>query len=178
VDRSAQRRVDRRSSARRALVAAAAFAAAGGVLLASGFNGPGAPIPNANLGSLAATASGGCAVEFAATVHTASGGGQDDFSIQISDDGRLIRVVDLYAPADGTSHVVNGAFELTSPPGDATPGIGLYLVDDGRILDAIDPFVVPCGALAVPALGGRGLAALVSLLAFAALATLGRARRA
>lgn len=139
-------------------------------------NGPGMPGDRAGLGALNASPDG-CVVSFDATVVTATGGGEDGFELQVADDGRIVRRIPLSAPADGATHQVTGQFRLGGPPATATPGIGLYLTDDDRILDAIDPFGVPCSVVEVPALRGRGFLALGGVLAAAALVTLRRPRR-
>jgi hypothetical protein len=140
-------------------------------------NGPGLPGDRAGLGALDASPDG-CLVSFDATVVTAPGGGDDAFELQVADDGRIVRRIPLSAPADGATHQVTGQFRLGGPPATATPGIGLYLPDNDRILDAIDPFGVPCTVVEVPALRGRGFLALGGVLAAAALVTLRRPRRA
>lgn len=133
--------------------------------------------PGASLGQLEA-APDGCLVSYTVNIVTAAGGGQDEFELQIADDGRLTRIVPLAAPADGASHVVSGSFWLSGPPGSLTPGIGIYLVDNGSVLDAVDPLGVPCGIVEVPALAGKGYLALGSVLALVALVSLRRPRRA
>jgi hypothetical protein len=129
------------------------------------------------LGSLTASPDG-CVVSYTATVMTASGGGQDGFELQVLDDGRLVRVLQLSAPADGAVHEVPGQFRLSGPPGDESPGIGLYLADNGQILDAMDPFGVPCSVVEVPALRRNGFLALGGVLALLGLVSLRRPRRA
>ena len=119
----------------------------------------------------------GCLVEYAVTIVTDATGGQDGFELQVADDGRVSQIVPLSAPADGASHRITGQIQLSGPPGDETPGIGLYLVDAGQILDAVDPLGVPCSPLEVPALGGNGYVALGGVLALAGLLSLRRSRR-
>jgi hypothetical protein len=130
-----------------------------------------------NLGSLTA-APDGCVIGFTATVRTEAGGGVDSFEVQLFDDGQQIDLRALTAPADGQVHAVEGEFQLSGPIGTNTPGVGLYLVDNGQTLDLIDPFGTPCPPLEVPTLGRGGVAALAGLLAIASLALLARRRRA
>ena len=132
--------------------------------------------PNGAVGSIVASPTG-CLIEFTVSIVTESGGGSDAFEIQVADDGQIVQTIPLQAPADGQAHEVTGAFRLAQPPGNETPGIGLYLVDDGNVLDILDPLVVGCSPLEVPALGGRGFVALGGLLAATALLALRRHRR-
>lgn len=170
--------VNRSGAAAVGLVAALALGAgAERAAAASTINGLSSPPTHLTLGSIEAVPNG-CLVEYAVTIVTDATGGQDGFELQVADDGRVSQIVPLNAPADGASHRITGQIQLSGPPGDETPGIGLYLVDDGQILDAVDPLGVPCSPLEVPALGGGGFAALGGVLALAALASLRRLRHA
>ena len=131
--------------------------------------------PHGSLGSIAATPDG-CRIAFTITIVTDPGGGTDSFELQVADDGLVIQTIPLSAPADGNSHEVTGSFWLAMSPGNATPGIGLYLLDDGNVLDILDPLPVGCSPLEVPAVGSRGFATLGMLLAASALVVLRRTR--
>lgn len=129
------------------------------------------------LGSLELSAPNGCVVSYAANVMTTVGEGLESFELQIVDDGAITQIVPLTAPADGAVHLVQGAVKLTRFPTQESPGIGVYLVDDGVILDGVDPFHIACGAPEVPTLAGTGFFALGGVLAGAALVILRRPRR-
>ena len=158
-----------------ALTAAAAFAAArtNGSELWPALGA----VPNGTVGSIVAVPHG-CLIEYTVSIVTDTGGGSDTFEIQVADDGAVVQTIPLQAPADGLTHQLTGSFQLTRPPGDETPGIGLYLVDDGSVLDILDPLGGVGCSPDVPALGGRGVVALAGLLAVTALFALRRLRRA
>lgn len=137
-----------------------------------------ATAPSGAVGSLVATPDG-CLIDYSIAIVTDGGGGSDAFEIQVADDGQVVQIIPLSAPADGQQHQVTGSFRLGRQPGHETPGIGLYLIDDGHVLDILDPLGgIGCSPLEVPALDRGGFAALGGLLALAAFFALRRLRRA
>lgn len=172
-----------RASARRRLAPWFAALSLGGAISQSAvfsetLNGAGVEPMTVALGALELSAPNGCAVAYSASVVTTLGEGLESFELQVVDDGAITQIVSLTAPADGAVHLVQGAFKLARFPAQESPGIGVYLVDEGLILDAVDPFGVPCSAPDVPALAGTGFLTLGGVLALAALVMLRRSRRA
>ncbi|MEZ5313394.1 MAG: hypothetical protein R2862_06895 [Thermoanaerobaculia bacterium] len=152
------------------------------LLLASGagagtLNGVGVTPEAVQLGSIEVSAPVGCVVAYTVSVVTTRGPQPEQFEIEVADDGVITQIVPLEAPADGALHVLQGSFALTHPPANGSPGVGIYLVDDGLVLDAVDPFGLPCSAPDVPALAGTGYLALIGVLALVALLALRRLRR-
>ena len=141
-------------------LAGAAFAAGNATL-----NGPGELQPmRLALGDLTIGTPAGCSVAYTLQVLTDVGTGSDEFELQVYDDGALTQVVALSAPADGLLHDFSGTIELDQPVSQASPGIGIYLVDSGTILDFADPVNVTCGIAEIPTLGSLGAWLLGGLL--------------
>lgn len=154
-------------------LAGAAFAAGNATL-----NGPGELQPmRLALGDLTIGAPAGCSVAYTLQVLTDVGTGSDEFELQVYDDGVLTQVVALSAPADGLAHNFAGTIELDQPVSQVSPGIGVYLVDSGAILDFVDPVNATCGIAEIPTLGSVGAWILGGLLMASALVVLRRPRR-
>jgi hypothetical protein len=130
------------------------------------------------LGDLVVSSPESCVVAYTLQVQTESGGGNDAFELQLFDDGELVQVEALSAPADGAVHALAGAIHLQHPVAQTSPGIGVYLVDSGAILDFVDPASVTCGFVAIPTLDSAGAWILGGLLLASALVVLRRPRRA
>lgn len=146
---------------------------------ATGLNGPGRSYNGrSTLGDLAITSSENCSLAYAIQVFTDSGQGNDDFEIQVVDDGAIVQILALSAPADGAIHQLSGTLRLKAPVSQQVPGIGVYLVDSGVILDAVDPLPISCGFVDIPTLDATGTWILGSLLLASALVVLRRPRRA
>jgi len=141
-------------------------------------NGPGSLLEmRLALGDLTLGASTGCSVAYTLQVLTEVAPGSDDFELQVFDDGALTQIVALSAPSDGLLHNLSGTIVLGQPVSQASPGIGVYLVDSGTILDFVDPVPVTCGAVEIPTLGSVGAWILGGLLMASAFAVLRRPRR-
>lgn len=141
-------------------------------------NGPGGLGPmRLVLGDLTIGPPAGCSVAYALQVLTEVGTGSDEFELQVYDDAALVQVVALSAPADGLLHAFSGTIELDQPVSQASPGIGVYLVDSGAILDFADPVNATCGIAEIPTLGSLGAWVLGGLLTASALVILRRPRR-
>jgi len=141
-------------------------------------NGPGDPQGGSlTLGDLTVTSPENCSLAYSLQVFTDAGVGNDDFELQVFDDGAIVRVLALSAPADGALHQLSGTFQLDRPISQQIPGIGVYLVDSGVILDAVDPLNITCGVVEIPTLGTTGAWLLGGLLMASALVVLRRPRR-
>ena len=150
-----------------------------GAAASVGLNGPGGPQGGRlALGDLVVSSPAGCTVAYSLQVLTENGAGSDTFELQVFDDGALIQVEALSAPADGAVHALSGTIGLQHPVSQANPGIGVYLVDSGVILDFVDPADVVCGFVEIPTLDSAGAWILVGLLLASALVVLRRPRRA
>ena len=169
-----------------ATAGAAALAVTLGVLLPteaaaigspSGLNGPGAGGLRIALGDLVVSSPASCAVGYTLQVQTELGSGDDTFELQIYDDGLLIQSQPLSAPADGGVHALAGSLQLQHAVSQASPGIGVYLVDSGVILDFVDPADVVCGLVEIPTLDTVGAWILGGLLLASALIVMRRPRR-
>ena len=135
-----------------------------------------APTPESViLGSIQSLAVDRCVLSFTVQVTAEAGGGQDDFRLEVYDDGALVRLVPLSVPADGAVHTVSSAVALPVI-GQTIPGIGVYLLDD-QLLDSQDPFDASCVTTEVPTLGAAGLAGLGALLGLAAIVVVRRRSR-
>jgi hypothetical protein len=157
-----------------ALLPAGLLAASGAV----GRNGPGGPQGSELvLGSLTVTASQACTVAYSLQVQTESGSGDDTFELQLYDDGALIQIATLRAPADGALHTLAGTLQLGQSVSQANPGVGVYLVDSAASLDFVDPAPVTCGAVEIPTIDTVGAFLLGGLLLASALLVLRRSRR-
>lgn len=130
------------------------------------------------LGDLTIGSSTGCAVAYALHVITELAPGSDDFELQVYDDGALTQTLTLSAPSDGLLHDFSGTIALDQAVSQATPGIGVYLVDSGTILDFVDPVPVTCGAVEIPTLGSIGAWLLGGLLVASGFLQLRRHRSA
>jgi len=128
------------------------------------------------LGSIESLSVARCVLSFTVQVTADAGGGQDDFRLELYDDGQLVRLVPLSVPADGAVHTVSGTVGLPQIS-QATAGIGVVLVDD-QMLDIEDPFPAACLLTEVPTLGSAGLAGLGALLGLAAVVVVRRRSRA
>ena len=154
------------------LVAGVAFAEGGATL-----NGPGELGPmRLVLGDLTIGSPAGCSVAYTLQVLTEVGTGSDEFELQVYDDGALTQIVALSAPADGLLHDFSGTIELDQPVSQASPGIGVYLVDSGAILDFADPVNATCGIAEIPTLGSLGAWVLGGLLLASGVVVLRRTR--
>ena len=163
------------------LVSLVAFlpASAAAANAAGSLNGPGGPQGGRlALGDLVVSSPEGCVVAYTLQVLTERGAGNDAFELQLFDDGALVQVEALSAPADGAVHALAGAIHLRHPVSQTSPGIGVYLVDSGAILDFVDPASVACGFVEIPTLDSAGAWILVGLLLASALVVLRRPRRA
>ncbi|MFN7943321.1 MAG: hypothetical protein U0X73_17145 [Thermoanaerobaculia bacterium] len=156
------------------------FAVLGSPLLGVAHNAPEGPRnPSLISGSIeAAYAADDCLTfSYRVTVVTSVGVGNENFTLQLWDDGNNFDNIPLSAPADGLEHVITGTYTLTQPPATAAPGIGLILVDANLgFVDVIDPFVCTRGWVAIPTLDVRGAIALVALLAVVGALVLRRRR--
>jgi len=136
-----------------------------------------APTPESVvLGSIDSLSVARCVLSFTVQVTAEVGAGNDDFRLEVYDDGRLVRLVPLSVPADGAVHSVSGTVGLPQIS-QAAPGIGVVLVDD-QMLDIEDPFPASCVLTEVPTLGSAGLAGLGALLGLAAIVVVRRRARA
>lgn len=149
-------------------------AGAAAIGAATGLNGPGTGGPRISLGNLAVSSPAGCFVAYTLQVQTEIGSGDDAFELQIFDDGLLIQTQPLSAPADGGVHALAGSLQLQHVVSQANPGIGVYLVDSGVILDFVDPADVGCGLVEIPTLDSAGAWILGALLLASALVVLRR----
>jgi hypothetical protein len=141
-------------------------------------NGPGNLLEmRLALGDLTVEASTGCSVAYTLQVLTELAPGSDEFELQVYDDGALTQIVALSAPSDGLLHDFSGTIELGQPVSQVSPGIGVYLVDSGTVLDFVDPVPVSCGVVEIPTLGSVGAWILGALLMASGFAVLGRRRR-
>jgi hypothetical protein len=132
---------------------------------ALGLNGPGRPeAANLILGDLTVSSPQGCTLSYAVQVFTESGGGDDSFELQVVDDGEIVLIHPLTAPADGAVHQLSGSIRLGRSVSQAFPGVGVYLIDTGVILDAVDPVDIVCGVVEIPTLGSAGAWLLGGLL--------------
>ena len=129
------------------------------------------------LGELTLGTPTGCSVAYTLQVLTEVAPGSDDFELQVYDDGALTQIVSLSAPSDGLLHDFSGTIELGQPVSQASPGIGVYLVDSGTILDFADPVPVTCGVVEIPTLGSVGAWLLGGLLMASGFVVLRRPRR-
>lgn len=126
------------------------------------------------LGDLAVSSPEGCVVAYTLQVQTESGGGNDTFELQLFDDGELVQVEALSAPADGAVHALTGTIHLHQAVSQVSPGLGVYLVDSAAFLDFVDPAPVSCGFVEIPTLGSVGAWILGGLLLASALVLLRR----
>ncbi len=155
------------------LGAGAAFAEGNAAL-----NGPGELQPmRLVLGDLTIGSPAGCSVAYALQVLTEVGTGSDEFELQVYDDAALVQVVALSASSDGLLHDFSGTIELDQPVSQASPGIGVYLVDSGTILDFADPVNATCGIAEIPTLDAIGAWILGGLLLASGFFVLRRPRR-
>ena len=153
-------------------LASAAFAAGNPTL-----NGPGELRPmRLALGDLTIGPPAGCSVAYTLQVLTEVGTGSDEFELQVYDDGALVQIEAFSAPSDGLAHSFAGTIELDQPVSQVSPGIGVYLVDSGAILDFADPVNATCGIAEIPTLGSVGAWILGGLLLASALFVLRRPR--
>lgn len=129
------------------------------------------------LGDLTIGAPSGCAVPYTLQVLTEVGPADDEFELQVYDDGALTQIVALSAPSDGLLHALSGTIVLAQPVSQVSPGIGVYLVDSGAILDFVDPVPVTCGVVEIPTLGSVGVWLLGGLLLASGFLTLRRSQR-
>lgn len=140
-------------------------------------NGPGGPAGGRiSVGNLAASSPGNCAVAYTVQVQTEIGPGSDSFELQIYDDAALLQTQTLSAPADGAVHSLSATVRIEQPVSQTTPGVGIYLVDSGAILDFVDPVDVTCGLAEIPALEPAGALLLGGLIFASALFLLRRRR--
>lgn len=157
------------------LAALPAGAASGGD--ASGRNGPGGPQGGRiAVGNLIVSSPANCSVAYSLQVQTDIGSGNDDFELRIYDDAVLVQTQALSAPADGAVHALSATLRLEQPVSQANPGVGIYLVDSGVILDFVDPADVTCGFVEIPTLDTTGALLLGGLLFASALVLLRRHR--
>jgi hypothetical protein len=141
-------------------------------------NGPGSLLEmRLALGDLTIAAPSGCAVPYSLQVVTEVAQGNDDFELQVYDDGALVQVESLSAPSDGELHEFSGTIRLDRPVSQTSPGIGVYLVDSDVILDFVDPVPVACGVVEIPTLGSVGAWILGAMLLASGFAVLRRPRR-
>ena len=155
-----------------------ASTAAQGVPGADGLNGPGEPqIGRLALGSLTISSPAECTLAYTLQVLTESGSGADTFELQIFDDGNLVQIQPLSAPADGAVHALSGDLRLQHPVSQTSPGLGVYLVDSSVILDFADPVDIVCGFVEIPTLDSAGMWILTGLLLASALVVFRRSRR-
>lgn len=129
------------------------------------------------LGDLTVGTPTGCSVAYTLQVVTEVGPSNDDFELQVYDDGLLTQILPLSAPADGLIHHFSGTIELAQQVSQTSPGIGVYLIDSGTLLDFVDPVPVVCGVVEIPTLGSVGAWILGGLLLASALVILRRPRR-
>jgi len=160
---------------------ASLLAAPGWAANQQGLNGPGLPANSPefgelSLGDLAVSSPEGCTLAYAVQVFTDAGTGDDTFELQVVDDGVIVSVRSLSAPADGAIHQLSGTLQLNHAVSQAIPGVGVYLVDDGTILDAVDPVVLGCGIVEIPTLDTAGAWLLGGLLLACGLVVLRRPR--
>jgi hypothetical protein len=154
-----------------ALLPAAAAAAVG----TGSLNGPGDPQGGRlALGDLAVSSPENCVVAYTLQVQSEGGGGNDTFELQLFDDGALVQAEALSAPADGAVHALTGTIHLHQAVSQVNPGLGVYLVDSGAILDFVDPAPVSCGFVEIPTLDAVGAWILGGLLLASALVVLRR----
>ena len=162
------------------MLATLAVTVLAGPLLAVAHNAPEGPRNPALIsGSIeAAYAADDCLTfSYRVTVVTTVGAGNENFSLQLWDDGNNFDTIPFSAPADGLEHVFTGTYTLAQPPATSAPGIGLVLVDANlAFVDSIDPFVCTRGWVAIPTLDVRGVIAFVALLAVVAALVLRRRR--
>ncbi len=133
---------------------------------------PAPPTESLVVGSLQSLAADRCVLSFVLQVTADAGGGNDDFRLEVYDEGQLIRVAQLEVPANGALYLLPGSLSLP-PISQATPGIGVVLVDD-TVLDIEDPVAASCAPYEVPAVGHPGLAGLAALLVVAGLVAVRR----
>jgi len=88
-----------------------------------------------------------------------------------------VQIEALSAPSDGLLHDLSGTIVLGRPVSQTSPGIGVYLVDSGAILDFVDPVSVTCGIVEIPTLGAVGAWILGALLMASGFVVLRRPRR-
>ena len=129
------------------------------------------------LGSLEATSPAACIIAYSLQVQTEIGAGDAGFDLQIFDDSDLVQTLSLSAPADGAVHSLAGSLTLQHPVSQTSPGVGVYLVDSGAILDFVDPLDIVCGVAEIPTLDTAGMWILAGLLLASALVLFRRSRR-
>ncbi|MEO8274573.1 MAG: hypothetical protein ABI639_00025 [Thermoanaerobaculia bacterium] len=131
-----------------------------------------------SLGSLSASSPASCVLAYSVQVLTDSAPGTDTFELQIFDDGAIAQTQTLSAPADGAVHHLQGTVTIAHPISQSTSGVGVYLVDDGAILDFADPVGIICGAVDIPTLDALGTSVLAGALLLSALVLMRRRRNA
>ncbi|MFN7943640.1 MAG: hypothetical protein U0X73_18765 [Thermoanaerobaculia bacterium] len=117
-----------------------------------------------------------CGLDFLGSVTTDAGGGNDTFTISVTDEGAIVASQDFSFPADGAAHPIQFSFSMQHVF--VNNDWGLVVEDPGGLghFEIPDLFVISsCSLQNIPTLSGVGTAAFAFLLATAgALALLRR----